>query len=342
MIKTVVEYLSKTPDELLAKANISGDDSYDLLASKADVLYQIQHSKCSVAQLHNGPIKLAAWNAERLKFIKDSYSILSFHCPDIILLSEIDIGMARSGNKDTVRELASMMGMEYIYGVEFIELGHGDKLETLEFGDQKNDAGYHGNAIMSRIGLKDPFMLRLDDGAVWFGSNATLDQNRLGGRMAIGACIRWNNQNVWFISVHLESKTDAGNRRFQIDRLLMYLNKHIGDAPCVIGGDLNTNTNCEKQLILNKNDNFIIGETETMFYSFKRHGFEWANSNTLETTQRSRPDGNPKPPFSKLDWILVRGLDASEPQTVSAIDDDGEAISDHEIIMCKIECRATR
>ena len=136
--------------------------------------------------------------------------------------------------------------------------------------------------------------------------------------MAVGASIRWNNQNVWIISVHLESKTDAGNRRFQIDRLLMYLNKHIGDAPCVIGGDLNTNTNCEKQLILNKNDNFIIGETETMFYSFKRNGFEWANSNTLETTQRSRPDGNPKPPFSKLDWILVRGLDASEPQTVAA------------------------
>jgi len=342
MITNIVHNISPTPEELFIIAKASHDDDYDALAAKAVALNQIQHSQVFGSQTHHGIIKIAAWNAERLKFIDESFSIFSKHNPDIILLSEIDIGMARSGNKDTIRELASMMEMDYVYGVEFIELGHGDHLETLKFGNQNNDIGYHGNAIMSRFQLKDPFMLRLDDGAVWFGRNTALDQNRLGGRMALGASIRWNDHDVWFVSVHLESKTDAGNRRFQIDRLLMNLNKHIGNAPCVIGGDLNTKTIMEDDLQFDTKVNYMPNEIETLFYSFRAHGFEWANSNTQETSQRTRPDGNPKPPFSKLDWIMTRGLDASEPQTVAAIDDDGEAISDHEIIMCQIECRDTR
>ena len=53
-------------------------------------------------------------------------------------------------------------------------------------------------------------------------------------------------------------------------------------------------------------------------------------------TQRSRPDGTPKPPFSKLDWFLSRGLDATAPAILPAVSCDGTTLSDHEALAVTI------
>src|SRR4051794_17325438 len=69
----------------------------------------------------DGPIRVAAWNVERLRHIGPIADTLGRLGPDVTLLSEIDNGMARSGNSHRIVDLASRLGHAYAYGVEFVE-----------------------------------------------------------------------------------------------------------------------------------------------------------------------------------------------------------------------------
>ena len=54
-------------------------------------------------------------------------------------------------------------------------------------------------------------------------------------------------------------------------------------------------------------------------------------------TQRQRPDGMPKPPHGKIDWIFTRGVMASDPKIVAAVGLGGRsAISDHDLLAVTI------
>lgn len=65
-------------------------------------------------------------------------------------------------------------------------------------------------------------------------------------------------------------------------------------------------------------------------------GFAWVDSNTAHVTSRTRPDGEPLPPFTRIDWLLVRGLSARTPATVPALGPDGHAISDHDLVAADV------
>ena len=72
---------------------------------------------------------------------------------------------------------------------------------------------------------------------------------------------------------------------------------------------------------------------EPLFEVAAAQGYDWRACNTLGVpTQRTRPDGTPPPPFGRIDWFFSRGLAASDPQTVAAVDAAGGAISDHEVL----------
>ena len=58
--------------------------------------------------------------AEIGEFLRDCPEVRPF---DLILANELDDGCARSGNKNTARELARAFGLNYAWGLEFIELG---------------------------------------------------------------------------------------------------------------------------------------------------------------------------------------------------------------------------
>lgn len=47
---------------------------------------------------------------------------------DILVLNEVDLGMKRTDYRDVAREMAETLGMNYVYGVEFVEV---DGLEDL-------------------------------------------------------------------------------------------------------------------------------------------------------------------------------------------------------------------
>ena len=71
-------------------------------------------------------------------------------------------------------------------------------------------------------------------------------------------------------------------------------------------------------------------------------GFSWQEANTRENTTRTRPDGNPKPPHQRLDWLFTRGFAASHPMTIPAIDDAGNAISDHDLVAVELRALSPR
>jgi endonuclease/exonuclease/phosphatase family metal-dependent hydrolase len=278
--------------------------------------------------------RIAAWNIERCKYARPTLALVQQVGADVALVTEMDIGMARSGNRHTMRDLAGGLGAGYVFATEYVELGLGDDRERKWHAGQPNMSSLHGNGIIARQSLADPFAIRLDDGGVWFGESYK-DQRRVGARNAVVARLADAPRPLWFVSVHLESQSDGADRAQQVARLLGVLSSRIGDAPCIVGGDFNTKA-------LSRGDRMpqdVFEDpraVEPLFTVFGDNGFSWAASNTPEHSCRTRPDGAPKPPFPRLDWLFVRGVTASSPRTVAAVDGKGVAISDHEMIATDI------
>lgn len=109
------------------------------------------------------PLTVAAWNLERCYAVEKSAEAIAHERADIALLSEVDNGMARTGQKHTSRDLAEQMGMAYAFGVEFLELELGAEVELEFCTDDFNRHGFHGNALMARTALQSPVMIRLED-----------------------------------------------------------------------------------------------------------------------------------------------------------------------------------
>lgn len=309
-------------------------EAHDRLALDLPAFNALEFRAAPVRDADNGPIRVAAWNAERLKHGEPSTALVRATGADILLLSEADVGMARSGNRHTVAELAGALGMGYGYGVEFLELGLGDEREREWHRGERNHVGFHGNAILSRLPFSNLALIRLDDGAVWW-IDAGDDQRRLGFRMAIAAEIETRAGPLLAISVHLESKSDAADRAAQMRRLIETIDRLYPGLPAIIGGDLNTKAlPFDPSLWLTQPE-----ADEPLFARMRSAGFDWQASNNAEATIRTLPDGKPLPPFRRIDWLFTRGLEASRPRTIEAIDGEGSAISDHDMIAVDIAWR---
>ena len=295
-----------------------------------------------------GTVCVTAWNLERCKFPGPSAALLERSGGDIHLLSEMDYGMARSGQEHTTRELARRTGCGYLFGVEWLELNIGDESERVLFGQSSNDVGFHGNAILSRLPWKRPALIRLEKDGFWF--DPARGERRVGGRMALCATFEVAGRDVTCVSVHLESHSDPELRARQMGALLDGVEAYGPGAPAVIGGDLNTTSLARRHInrkdpgapavsppeLLDEDPERLVAPVsyEPLFELAAGAGFDWRACNRLGLpTQRTRADGTPPPPLGKLDWFLTRGLVAGDPRNVAAVDPNGGApISDHDLL----------
>ncbi|MDX6749393.1 endonuclease/exonuclease/phosphatase family protein [Geminicoccaceae bacterium 1502E] len=289
--------------------------------------------------------RIVFWNAERLKYGPASARLLASLAADAILLAEVDLGMARSGNGHTTAELARALGAGWIFGAEFVELGLGDARERAWHAGQRNEGGLHGNAILSRCALARPAMLRLETSGRWF--DGTFGERRIGGRMALMAELEVAGTSVLLVSVHYESHTGPADRLAQTRVLLDGIEAHAPGRPVLIGGDFNTSSFTLEQ---KRDPAFVVRALdeeparllspeahEPMFGLLAERGFAWRSCNEAgAVTQRTRPDGTPTPPFGRIDWLFTRGLRCSAPATIAATDEEGRAISDHEALAVTI------
>jgi endonuclease/exonuclease/phosphatase family metal-dependent hydrolase len=308
---------------LLADAALAPDDAHDRFAAEVPALHAVEHRPAPVDRPVGARLSVAAWNAERLKYHAASAALL--RGADVVLLTEADIGMARSGNRHTVRDLAEALGMGWAYGVEFVELGLGDARECQWHADEDNRIGLHGNAILSRHKLLDPVVIPLDPGGTWFAGRSG-NQRRLGGRMAIAARLD-TPRPLWLVAAHLESHSDAADRGRQSERLAAAIDRLVpAGAGVVLGGDFNTTEALGS----------LEAPEEPLFAVLRDAGFDWRRCNAPGPTQRTRPDGTPMPPFAKLDWLFTRQVEAEAPETIPAVDSMGAAISDHDLVAATV------
>ncbi|NJO36935.1 MAG: endonuclease/exonuclease/phosphatase family protein, partial [Rhizobiales bacterium] len=101
------------------------------------------------------------WNVERGRHAGAQAALLGAQNASAHLLCELDLGMARTGQRHTTRDLAERLGCSYVFGVEFLELGLGDRREQAAHAGESNEAGLHGAAILSPHPLNRPAVVRL-------------------------------------------------------------------------------------------------------------------------------------------------------------------------------------
>ncbi len=198
---------------------------------------------------------------------------------DVIVLNEVDWGVKRTGYRDVARELASALGMNYAWGVEFVEV---DPLATgtEQFEDVEDTAeraafvkniavdksrarNLHGTAILSRYPLTNvrlvPFehqgydwyagelkkVSKLEAGkrkgsALVFGEKITREVRR-GGRMMLLADIEDAGIPGGRVTIVATHLEDKAKPEGRVEQLEELLS-HIKDIPhpVVVAGDMNT------------------------------------------------------------------------------------------------------
>ncbi|TPI17260.1 endonuclease [Mesorhizobium sp. B4-1-3] len=292
-------------------------------------------------------LTVMAWNVERLRHVDAIAATIAGQAPHVVLLSEVDKGMARSGNGHLLSRLADRLGHSYAYGVEFLELGTGNEAEQAANGGAENIEGFHGNAITSAVPLLRPFLVRLDAAGAWFLPEH--GQPRIGGRMALGGQVMVGDRRVTVVSVHLENRTNPAGRADQTRHLLDAIDRYDAEAPVLIGGDFNTLTATYEERhadpaawqarIAAEPDRLMCPDRhEPLFGIMAGHGYDWRDANAFDRPTQRRVAGDATP-AGHIDWFFTRGLVASAPATLPAVLPDGSPSADHEALVVKVRVK---
>ena len=277
--------------------------------------------------------RVVAWNVERCLDVEASAVLLRSYDPDIVLLSEMDNGMARTQQRHTTQALAKELGMYYLYGVEFLELDLGSEIERQLASDDFNRKGWHGNAILSKAPFKSVAMLRFDQHGHWFNGQQVgnhFGQARIGGRMALlveveVAETETKQGNLLLVSTHLESNVgqDLHYRKQQMRMLTQACQQFKPNLPVIIGGDLNTGNNLAAGL---------DHRAEPLFAAMEDIGYHWRANPSGVTTHHSRITLRQER-LQKLDWFCAKDIHCSHSEILTAFSPDGTPLSDHDPIL---------
>lgn len=332
-------------------------DTHSRLFPHIDALHSIERGgeNSRSETLAELPLRIMAWNQERGRFPKQAAALIAEQQADVTLLSEMDIGMARTRQRHTVADLAKRLDQHYLFGTEFIEFSLGSDIHKTPDPDDFNKTGLHGNAILSRQSLQAPQLIRLEHSGQWF-TDPHGGEKRIGGRLAIAATLMVETDGqptpIVLVTVHLESCSTPNERATQIEQLLITIDNHYGrEQPVVIGGDLNTSSRdfadcfksetlkAEQQADPTRFTNPVA--YEPLFDTLSVHGYQWQTANvTNASTQRFTTDQTTHSPtgrpLMKLDWLLTRGVSVADADIIPAFAPDGSWLSDHDAIAITI------
>lgn len=184
-------------------------------------------------------IKALAWNLERGIQMEGIIEALRTHPElsnkDVLMLPELDHGMARSGNRFVAAEVADSLGINYAFAPIYIPLQKGSGVEAEMEGE--NTLSIHGIALMSPWPMKNVHAIDLPNGKdkMWG------KEKRLGWLRAVVADIEQPAGTFRAVSVHLDVHCSREHRRKQMRIILDHLDA-LPKLPTLIGGDWNTTT----------------------------------------------------------------------------------------------------
>jgi endonuclease/exonuclease/phosphatase family metal-dependent hydrolase len=316
--------------------------------------------------------RFVAWNLERGIEFAGQIQALRTHPylagADVYLLTETDVGMARSGNRAVAQEVARKMGLHYGFVPCYLNLSKGAGVERMAGGE--NELGLHGNAILSRYPIHSARLIHLKNGI----DKMTGREKRLGHQAALAAEIEFPNYRATAVTVHLDANSSQAHRCGQMHDVV---NSLAADLPVILGGDWNTSTYNSSRAtyailgfwlrVFMGAENVISNHylhpekrfERPLFRLLEARGFEYRRSNRMgePTVQYDvddhktrmnlgewvpdwcfafirwalrRHDG--KCPF-KMDWFATRGARVENPVIVSNLrSSDGRPLSDHAAI----------
>ncbi len=181
--------------------------------------------------------RFLAWNLERGIELDGQLEAFRSHdylrtC-DVLLLTETDVGMARSGNRAVAQILARELGLHYAFVPCYLNLTKGSGVEYDAEGE--NLLGLHGNAVLSRYPIRGVHPIHLENGIDKMAGR----EKRLGRQTALAADIDFPNYAVTVAVVHLDANSSQRHRHNQMRDVLDGLET---DRPVIVGGDWNTTT----------------------------------------------------------------------------------------------------
>jgi endonuclease/exonuclease/phosphatase family metal-dependent hydrolase len=185
-------------------------------------------------------IRIVAWNIERgirlddvIRSLRDHSSIAG---ADVLLLSELDWGMARTGNRFVAQEIASSLRMNYAFAPCYVALTKGAGIEKDAGGE--NQESLHGNALLSRFPMHRAHSLSLPNGK----DKMKGAEKRIGSQRAVIADIDHPTGMFRAVSLHLDAHSSQRHRYLQMRRVLDHIEGLQPQMPVLIGGDWNTTT----------------------------------------------------------------------------------------------------
>jgi endonuclease/exonuclease/phosphatase family metal-dependent hydrolase len=182
-------------------------------------------------------LRAVAWNIQRGARLDDLRRVVvapPFAGADLFLLSEVDVGLGRSGNRNVARELAEALGMSYAFGVSYLAL-------TDDFGDDaagvENTLALSGGAVISRFPIGRVENIDLPEIRDKFHSS----EKRLGKKRALLAEIALPDGPLAVAACHLDSNASPAQRARQLGGVLDSIDRS-GVGRALVGGDFNTST----------------------------------------------------------------------------------------------------
>ena len=225
-------------------------------------------------RVFSGEIRILDWNIDKGKRLEQVASLIRTRKPDLVLIQEVDLNAPRTGRMNITAELARKLGMNWIYGPSFRELGQGTH----------DEPAYNGQGILTTLPIRSSRILMFEhQSGFWkpqpFLPNWGLLQRRAGGRTALIAEFGGSKTELAVYNLHLESR--SGSARFaQLDEVLRDADRYGPDVTVVVAGDLNSK--------------FRKGVYEEKLRNKLFH-------NCLDIRQRTHRL------CCTLDWIVVRG-----------------------------------
>lgn len=231
-------------------------------------------------------LNVVSWNINRGCCFERILEFLGSVDADLILLQECDRNALRSNGRHIAREIAQQLEMDYVFGIEFLELSQG-------MGDVP---AHHGQATLSRRHLFNPRVLRFIQQSSfwrprWFLPNIRPLQRRVGGRMVLVCETTLNQTTIATYNLHLESRSSEKLRYSQLCEVLHDAQRYGPNAHVVIAGDFNFELTQRRASAAIQNAGF-------------RNPFA---SKQIGSTMRKGSLGRPR----AIDWILIGGSHVS-------------------------------
>jgi len=316
--------------------------------------------------------RILAWNLERGIELERQLEAFRTHpylkTSDVLLLTETDVGMARSRNRAVAQTLARDLGFHYAFVPCYLNLTKGAGIEYDTPGE--NTLGLHGNAVVSRYPIRRVQAIQLKNGIDKMAGR----EKRLGCQKAIAADIDFPNYAISAVALHLDTNSSQRHRRAQMREVLERLKT---ERPVVIGGDWNTTTynasrafyaimgywlrvfmgadNVIRNHFLHPDRHFEKG----LFELLGSHGFDYRASNVPGERTTTYDASDPKTRQNlgewvpgwcfafirwalrhsdgrcplKIDWFATRDICAENPVVLHDLREGREpALSDHDAI----------